>query len=128
MLKNPFQNGKSKVTTRDLVMTCAFPGEPGESRKSALQRAAANAGLSYERMVAFFYGKGNPPDEAREKLLRAAAERQQMIQRWKDIEARNEIARLETVQARLERHVDAQNCAVAERQIAGEDSALPGIR
>ena len=126
MLKKPFHNGK-KMATRDLVMTCAFPGEPGESRKAALQRAAVNAGLSYQRVVAFFYEKGNPPPEAREKLINAAAERQQMIQRWKDIEARNEIARLETVQARLERHVDAQDCAVAKGQTDREDSPLPGI-
>jgi len=72
VLKKPLQNGKTKMNTSRLVLDCALPGIPGESRKQALVRAAENAGLSYARMRAFFYNLGNPPDEAREKLLEAA--------------------------------------------------------
>jgi len=60
------------MDTRKLVLACALPGVPGESRKEAFNRAADNSGLSVQRIRAFFYGKGNPPDEAREKLAEAA--------------------------------------------------------
>lgn len=54
------------------VLICAGPGEPGESRKTMLVRAAQKSGLSYARIVAFFYAKGNPPPESRTQLLAAA--------------------------------------------------------
>lgn len=106
MQKKPFQNGKSEVTTRDLVMDCALPAMPGESRKAMLKRAAENAGLSYARMVAFFYNKGNPPPEAQEKLRQAAIERRRIRQAWSDIERDKRLAELIDTQKRLDREIE----------------------
>jgi septal ring factor EnvC (AmiA/AmiB activator) len=60
------------MNARSLVLDCVYPVEPGESRQSALLKAARNSGLSYARVLAFFYNKGNPPPEAWEKLEAAA--------------------------------------------------------
>lgn len=102
--KKSFQSGKSEMNTRSLVLDCALPAEPGESRAKALSRAARNSGLTYARIVAFFYGKGNPPDEAREILRQAAeARRREVNERWGDLARRQRIAELQSEIERLQR-------------------------
>lgn len=104
------------MSPRELVLDCAFPAEPGESRKSMLQRAARNAGLSYARMVAFFYGKGNPPDEARRKLEAEAA---RIKREWLDIALDKRLAEMAATRERLIEQREA-----IDRKISGIDGAL----
>lgn len=122
MAKKPFQNGKSEMSARELVLSCAMPAVPGESRKAALLRAAEYSGLTYARILAFFYGKGNPPPEAREKLEQAAAARlaeieyrQRTQDAWNDMARRRRIAELE---AELERLKRDETVASLDRKMA----------
>lgn len=116
MAKERFQNGKTEVNTRQMVLDCGFPAEPGESRKAMLQRAAKNAGFSYARVVAFFYGKGNPPDEAKEKLAKEAA---RIKRAWMDLHMDQRLAELAGEREKL-----AAKREEIDRQIAAADRAL----
>lgn len=123
MLKKSGQEMGSASTDRDLVLLCASPGTPGESRKAALLRAAKNTGLSYQRIVAFFYSKGNPPLEARE-ILRREAERRRLTQAWGDIGLDKRLAEMSAQYERLKRDVEE-----LDRQISSARGALDnGLR
>lgn len=117
MQKKSFHNGKSEMDTRSLVLDCALPAEPGESRKAALIRAARVSGLSYARIFSFFYGRGNPPAEAREKLKEAARIRRA----WADIEMDQRLAELTAARARLEADVEKLDREIASARRAGAD-------
>lgn len=117
MTKKPFQDGKDEMNTRSLVLDCALPAEPGESRKSALLRAAKNSGLTYARVVAFFYGKGNPPFEAREKLTEAARIRRA----WADIQMDQRLAELTAARERLKADVERMDGEIAAARRARSD-------
>lgn len=105
------------MNARSLVLDCAMPAVPGESRKAALMRAAQNSGLTYPRIKAFFYGAGNPPAEAREKLIEAA----RVKRAWADIQMDQRLAamtaeyeRLKSDVERLDREISAARRAVAD--------------
>jgi len=116
--KKSFQNGKSEMDTRSLVLDCALPGIPGESRQSALVRASEASGLSYARIVAFFYKKGNPPQEAREKLEEAARVQRAL---WQDMTRRQDIARIQTSIRKTRENVAEIKRRAMESETAAEE-------
>lgn len=122
--KKPFQNGKSEMDTRSLVLDCALPAEPGETRKAALLRAARNSGLTFARVCAFFYGKGNPPLEAREKLIEAASIRRA----WADIQMDQRLAELTAARARLKADVERMDREIAAALRNGRDGGRGSYR
>lgn len=120
MWKKPFQSGKDEMSTvsdAELVLTCAEPAVPGESRKQALLRAARFSGLTYSRITAFFYGKGNPPSEAREKLIAAACVRHA----WADIQMDQKLAAMTAEYERLKADVERLDREINAARRLGRD-------
>lgn len=106
------------MDTRSLVLDCALPGIPGESRQQALWRAADNSGLSYARIRAFFYGLGNPPNEAREKLSEAAKLRRAI---WADEARRDQIEELKMDIRRTRENVAELRRRASDREPTAAD-------
>lgn len=115
MSENRSQNEESEMNTRSLVLDCAMPAIPGESRKAALMRAAKNSGLTYARIKAFFYGAGNPPAEAREKLIAAA----RVKRAWADIQMDQRLAVMTAEYERLKADVERLDREIAAARRAG---------
>lgn len=123
MWKKPFQNGKDEMNTRSLVLDCALPAVPGETRRAALLRAARNSGLTYARIVALFYDKGNPPLEVREKLIAAAREKHRIKRAWADIQTDQRLAAMTAEYERLKADVERLDREIAAARRAGADGA-----
>lgn len=102
MSKKHNHNGTDDMNARELVLDCATPAVPGESRKAMLVRASRNTGLSYARMVAFFYAKGNPPPEAKEKLSREA---QRIKTGWADMQLDRRLSELGARREQLQKEL-----------------------
>jgi len=110
---------------REAIQDAAFPVGAGEPLKVWLHRVARSVGLTFNRLYDIYCGETIPrwhEGEAIRRKAEQARQRKEILAKWGDITARQELAELRTRLERLEGNATdkSDRRAVVEGAIDGD--------